>query len=131
MPPAASIEAVWISISMPPCAFAPCPPPQPQMPTRSPPHPTALGLTSQMLKEAPRHPRRISCSRASPSPLRFVVQAAYPPDIWQCCCAALERDAWRPLTWALILIFIPLACWTQFELIVRPCLDDALICPRR
>ncbi|KAJ7884465.1 hypothetical protein B0H13DRAFT_2537338 [Mycena leptocephala] len=121
-----------IPISTPPCAFALCPPPRPQIPMRSPPPPTALGLTGQKLKEGGQRtdpegsaaaPAPYFMHPASPSPLRFVVQAAYPPDIWQCCCAALERDVWRPLTWALILIFIPLSCCTQFELIVRPCLD--------
>ncbi|KAJ7077448.1 hypothetical protein C8R44DRAFT_896286 [Mycena epipterygia] len=49
---------------------------------------------------------------------RFVVQGAYPLDIWECPCAALER-----------------VCCTQFELILRPRSDrasnDVSICSRR
>jgi hypothetical protein len=64
-------------------------------------------------------------------PLRSASLCRQRLDFWQFYSAALERGAWRPLTCTFILIFIPLACGTQFELIVRPHLDCASndICP--
>ncbi|KAJ7110497.1 hypothetical protein C8R44DRAFT_985719 [Mycena epipterygia] len=84
-PPAASVEAFWISISTLPCTSS-------LLYFTS----TPTDWPAQMLKDAPLPPRRISCTRASSSAPSFVVQGAYPLNVWHCYSAALKRGAGFP-----------------------------------